>query len=240
MHRQTAQRYSYAWLNQVLWQLFPARCLVCAGKGAAQRDLCPACELELPQLKVYCERCAEPLSKAGLCGRCQQYEPHYDKAIAPFVYAPPLDRLIKGFKFNKRLEAGRLLADLMADFLEPVARPDCLLPVPLHPNRLRERGFNQALELARPLAKRLAVPLQATALQRVRDTPQQAQMTLGERQRNLRGAFILHEKLKARHVAIIDDVMTSGSTVDEVARVLRTAGVTKIQVWICARTSINI
>ena len=231
---------SFDGLSQLLWQLFPPRCLVCAGIGAARRDLCLACANELPRLIIYCEHCAEPLTKAGLCGRCQQYEPNYDKARAPFLYAPPLDRLIKDFKFNRRLEAGRLLAELMAFFLIDAERPDCLLPVPLHPNRLRERGFNQALELARPVAKCLALPLHANALRRVLDTPQQAQMSRNERQRNLQGAFVLGKKLEATHVAIIDDVMTSGSTVNEIARVLRAAGVKKIQVWTCARTSLTL
>ena len=213
------------------------------GDGDVQRDLCSACEHELQRLGTCCQCCAEPLSSAGLCGRCLRTAPFYDQVSAPFIYEPPLDRLIKAFKFDGHLEAGRLLAALLADFLADALsqheRPHYLLPVPLHPNRLRERGFNQALELARPLAKQLAIPLLPNALQRIRDTPQQAQLALPQRQRNIRAAFALRQALSMQHVAIIDDVMTSGSTVNEIARVLRVAGVSKIQVWVCARVVLS-
>lgn len=228
---------------QAAWQIFPPRCLVCLGEGDVQRDLCSACAHELQRLGACCQCCAEPLSSPGLCGRCLRAAPFYDQVSAPFIYAPPLDRLIKAFKFDGHLEAGRLLAALLTDFLTDALsqheRPQCLLPVPLHPNRLRERGFNQALELARPLAKRLAIPLLPNALQRIRDTPQQAQLALPQRQRNIRAAFALRQALSMQHVAIIDDVMTSGSTVNELARVLRAAGVSKIQIWVCARVVLS-
>lgn len=234
---------SVAWFTRLHWQVFPPRCLVCAGEGGAYHDLCSACALELPRLGPCCQRCAEPLSSNGLCGRCLRAAPLFDEVHAPFLYAPPLDRLIKAFKFDGQLEAGRLLAELLTDFLadslagqEP---PQALLPVPLHPNRLRERGYNQALELARPVARCLRIPLLPNALQRLRDTPQQAQLALPQRQRNIHAAFAMPQALALQHVAIIDDVMTTGSTVNEIARVLRAAGVGRVQVWVCARVVLN-
>jgi len=230
-------------LVQASWRLFPARCLVCAGVGAEQRDLCTACERDLPCLDEGCQCCAEPLSKPGLCGRCLRAPPYYERVRVPFAYRPPLDRLIQSFKFDAKLEAGRLLAELLADFLaDSLAeqdRPQCLLPVPLHIMRLRERGFNQALELAKPLARKLNLPLLPNTLVRLRDTPQQSQLKLTQRQRNIRGAFRLRRALAVNHVALIDDVMSSGSTVGEIARVLRTAGVARVQVWVCARAVLD-
>ena len=231
------------WIARLHWRIFPPRCLVCAGEGTGRRDLCSACALELPRLGSCCQCCAEPLSRAGLCGRCLRVPPLFDQVSAPFLYAPSLDRLIKAFKFDGQLEAGRLLADLMADFLTDVLdgqeRPQALLPVPLHPNRWRERGYNQALELARPIAQRLGIRLLPNALQRLRDTPQQAQLALPQRQRNIRAAFAVPQALALQHIAIIDDVMTTGSTANEIARVLRAAGVKRVQVWVCARVVLS-
>ena len=131
------------------------------------------------------------------------------------------------------------MADFLTNVLDGQERPQALLPVPLHPNRWRERGYNQALELARPIAQRLGIRLLPNALQRLRDTPQQAQLALPQRQRNIRAAFAVPQALALQHIAIIDDVMTTGSTANEIARVLRAAGVKRVQVWVCARVVLS-
>jgi ComF family protein len=184
-----------------------------------------------------CSRCALPLPRASLCGRCQRRPPAFDRALAAFEYQPPLDALIKRLKFHGDLRLARLLGTLMADHITASAEggPEVIVPVPLHVARLRQRGYNQALELARPIARRLAVPLAWRFLSRVRATDPQTDVPAKLRSRNVRNAFAVTPDFAARRVAIVDDVMTTGHTVDELARTLRRAGATEISVWVCAR-----
>jgi ComF family protein len=152
-----------------------------------------------------------------------------------------VDFLIKQLKFHGHLAVARLLGEWLGECLEKQNRPlpDCIIPVPLHPVRLRERGFNQALELARPIARHLGLAVQASALRRIRHTLPQSLIDAQVRHSNVRGAFIVDPSLSVRHVAVVDDVITTGSTVGETARILRTAGVTEIEIWACARTIPN-
>ena len=220
--------------------LLPPRCLLCGGAGWQGRDLCAGCHADLPRNNCCCARCALPLEHAAAqCGACLQREPAFASAWAPFRYAHPLDLLEARFKFRRDLSAGRVLADLLID----AARlqlcgllPERLLCVPLHADRLRERGFNQALELARPLARALAIPLDAHSLVRTRHTRAQTGLDARARRQNLRKAFEFRAgEAPPRHVALLDDVMTTGSTLRECARVLRQAGVERVDVWALAR-----
>jgi len=175
---------------------------------------------------------------AELCGECLKREPPFASAWAPFRYAHPLNLLEARFKFQRDLAAGRLLARLMVDAatasMPPL--PAALLCVPLHESRLRERGYNQALELAKPLARGLHLPLLPNSLHRVRSTQAQSGLDARARRRNLRGAFELDADARLPdHVALLDDVMTTGSTLRECARVLRKAGVQRVDVWALAR-----
>jgi ComF family protein len=149
-----------------------------------------------------------------------------------------VDHLVSGLKFNGRLADGRLLAALLGEHLEAakVPLPDLLIPVPLHRERLRERGFNQALELARPLGRRFDIPLDLHSIRRQRETAPQSGLERKARRRNLKGAFILTRELEAKHVALVDDVVTTGSTVSELARMLKRGGVQRVDIWALART----
>lgn len=222
--------------------LLPSICLLCGAAGAAGRDLCAGCTADLPRNSHACAICALPLSldnRAGRCSQCCARLPDYDRAFAPFCYRPPLDSLIRGLKFNGRLSHARLLGELFADAL--VERdgpwPNCIIPVPLHPLRLRERGFNQAMELARAAARRCQIPLMAEGLRRIRYTTPQTRLDARARQTNPLGAFVMERCMFGSRVALIDDVMTTASTVAECARILRTGGVADIEVWIMARAS---
>lgn len=217
--------------------VLPLRCLLCAGRGADGIDLCADCAAELPRNRSCCARCALPLAlPAALCGECQRRLPPWDAAWAPFRYGWPLDRLESRFKFGADLAAGRVLSTLWQRELCPVDLPQLLLVVPLHRSRLRGRGYNQALELARPLAGALKLPLRHDVLRRRRATGAQTELDAVARRRNVRGAFALREGVALPdHVAILDDVMTTGATLAECARILRRAGVPRIDVWALAR-----
>ncbi len=221
--------------------LYPPVCLVCRAPGHGDLDLCAPCRSELPWFRHGCAACARRLPDGAgpLCGTCLRRPPAFDPTRALFHYAPPVDRLIAGLKYRGRLAHGRLLGSLWADTLSvPDPLPELILPVPLHPARLRERGFNQALELARPLGQRLGVPVAPALIRRVVPTPSQQGLRGRERRNNVRQAFALSPALACappERVALVDDVMTTGSTAGEIARLLRRAGVGRVEVWVLAR-----
>lgn len=224
----------------LLRSVLPPRCALCGGSGMRALDLCRGCHADLATNPVCCARCALPLDvAAAACGACLRREPPFDAAWAPFRYAHPLDLLEARFKFHGDLAAGRVLASLMIEAARRDLgdrRPDLLLCVPLHVARLRERGYNQALELGRPLAKALGLALDAQALLRLRATSAQTGLDARARRRNLHDAFALRSGFVApAHVAILDDVMTTGTTLRECARVLRRSGAQRIEVWALAR-----
>ncbi|MEZ5465988.1 MAG: ComF family protein [Lysobacteraceae bacterium] len=229
------------WLDDLGKLILPPRCLLCGQPGHDQRDLCAACAGELPMNRSACGRCGIPLpTPAEACGDCLEKPPIFDATHALFRYAAPVDVLLMRLKFNGDLAAGRVLGELFADALlaERVKRGgiDALLPVPLHPRRLGERGYNQSLELARPLAKRSGLPILGDALRRRNHTAAQTGLDRKARQNNLRGAFEwTGNAAPPSRIALIDDTMTTGSTVAECARVLKRAGAEHVEVWVLAR-----
>ncbi len=217
--------------------VLPLRCLLCGAAGANGIDLCADCAAELPRNHSCCARCALPLATpAVLCGECQRHAPPWDAAWTPFRYGWPLDRLESRYKFGHDLAAGRALSTLWQREPCPLDLPSMLLTVPLHRSRLRQRGYNQALELARPLARELGVALRHDALRRLRPTEAQTELGAVDRRRNVRGAFALRPGIVLpAHVAILDDVMTTGATLAECVRVLKRSGVARVDAWALAR-----
>ena len=224
--------------------VLPPHCLLCGDDGEAGRDLCQACAASLVRNPVCCPRCALPLGvPAPACGECLHRQPPFESAFAPFLYAHPLDLLMTRLKFGRSLAAGRVLSGLWSEAITQMAPalPTLFVPVPLHASRLRERGYNQAVELLRPLSRSLKIPLAGSLLQRTRATPAQANLDASARRRNLRGAFEFHVPAlrgvapAAVHVALVDDVMTTGATLRECARVLRRAGIGRVDAWALAR-----
>jgi len=225
--------------RRLLRALLPLRCLLCGADGAAGRDLCIGCARDCAINSPSCPRCALPLATAApMCGECVERSPPFTAAWIPFRYAHPLDLLEARFKFRNDLAAGRVLAELMIEraHVDRPARPVALVAVPLHRSRLRERGYNQALELAKALAAAFRIPLAGDLLVRLRATAAQTGLDAAARRRNLRGAFaVANVRDVPQHVALVDDVMTTGATLRECARVLRRAGVSRVDIWSLAR-----
>ncbi|HJR73932.1 MAG TPA: ComF family protein [Luteimonas sp.] len=218
--------------------LWPPRCLLCGEPGRQGRDLCRPCGDALPWNRRACLRCALPLPAAeSACGHCLRHPPLVDETHAALVYAFPVDRLLPRLKFHADLACGRLLSQLMIEAFAALPRPDALIPLPLHRRRLRARGYDQALELARPLAQAFDLPLLDDALIRRRGTPPQSRLDAAARRRNLRGAFAVDpDVVLPAHVTVIDDVVTTGATLHAAAGALRRAGAQRVDAWVCART----
>lgn len=210
-------------------------CALC-GRRSVGSAVCPACLETLPRLPAgICPVCAQPTPLAEVCGACLKRPPAFDRTVAAFRYGPPLDELVRSFKYGGELALAEFFADRLAGTLAGRALPDRLIPMPLYPARTRERGFNQAVELGRALARRLDLPLDVQACRRMRATTPQAGLDLKARRRNLRGAFACDGSLDGLAVALLDDVMTTGSSLDELARTARRAGASRIEVWVLAR-----
>ena len=219
-------------------------CLLCDEPAEAEMPICVACETDLPWLGDHCQTCALPLLAAGLtCGECLLEPPAFEQVAVPWQYGFPVDSLITRFKHNAKWPFGHLLADVLGQYLqhrfdEGLPRPDALLPVPLANKRLRQRGFNQAAMLARWLSESLDLPCEETVLRRVKDTDAQQSLDAKSRKRNLRNAFDLmpDAQVKNRHLALVDDVLTTGATAQALARLLMNAGAARVDVYCLART----
>lgn len=227
----------YNWLN------IEQYCQLCDERCEANQSLCGPCESELPWLGAHCSICALPLPATGLiCGECLKRPPAFDQVIAPWRFDFPVNSLITHFKHQSRWPLGRLLTEQLIRHLqhaydEGLPRPEVLLPVPLARKRLRQRGFNQAQMLADWLSPFLDIRVERDMLQRTLDTQSQQQLDAASRRRNLRQAFALTDgRQPGRHVAIVDDVLTTGATAEALARLLKRAGATRVDVYCLART----
>ena len=206
-------------------------------------DLCSGCFEELPWNQHHCQHCALPLPIAlpegVLCGQCQRHPPPFTLCRTAFRYEGPLPNLISGLKFHQRLHLARVLGQCLATAIrdQPAEPPSLLIPVPLHPRRLRQRGYNQATEIARQIGRDLDIPIDVSSCIRTRASAPQSGLEKAARRRNVRGVFALRRSPTGTHVAIVDDVVTTGSTVRELTKVLLTAGVRRVDILAVARTA---
>ena len=240
MHCQPDYKHKvYIWLksNQI--------CLICDEATDSAATLCNACEIDLPWLTQGCQVCALPLPASGLiCGQCQRSPPAFNQVVAPWTYHFPVDSLISRFKHQGKWPLGHLLASLLGECLQhrfdnaELSRPERLLVVPMATKRLRQRGYNQAAMLARWLSQDLDLPLDEQALLRPHDTIAQQQLDAKQRQRNLLKAFALAPgaQVQGQHLALVDDVLTTGATAHSLARLLIHAGARQVDVYCLART----
>jgi len=235
----------YATLARLQRILLPPICVLCSGgESSDSLDLCSACVGDLPANANACVQCGERLAgdmvASPVCGACLRKPPRYDYTHCGFRYEFPVDHLVRALKYHGRLAHARVLGQLLARTLANQKErqlPQLLVPVPLAQQRYGERGFNQAIEIGAQLEKVLGIPLRADLLERRRNTREQAGLDRVARRKNVRGAFAIRKALPGEHIAIVDDVVTTGSTVNEIARVLRRAGAKQIEVWAVARAS---
>ena len=215
--------------------LFPGVCALCGGAHNEIMAMCKSCQHELPRNVHACKQCGQALPRAmQQCGRCQTKALLLQEIHAPFLYQHPMDALILRFKRGGDLACGQLLAELLCQELSSAERPGLLIPVPLHLNRLRERGFDQAAQLCSHLSTHFQIPA-SDCLVRSRDTGSQAGRSAVQRRANVRGAFEVRGVLEASHVVLIDDVATTGATLNACALALKRIGVQRIDAWVIAR-----
>lgn len=209
-------------------------CLLCGAAG--QDDIwCASCDAALPYLTdAHCPVCALPTWEGAVCGQCLKHPPSFRRTVAVFAYAFPLNKLILALKYGEKFQLANSLGSRLSRRIS--VRPDCLVAMPLHPARLRERGFNQSLQLARSVGLQLDIPVLPFACERIRDTSSQSTLPWKERSKNVRKAFVCSAEVSGKHVAVVDDVMTTGATLNELALALLKAGASEVSAWVIART----
>lgn len=228
------------WLHIIQDYFIPPTCILCGQSGFNSQDICPLCFGDLQKNIHCCYRCAESFETANtlpqLCGHCLNQSPAFDESHVPFIHQGIIRYLIASLKFNKQFKNARLLGYLLANYLTKTAEmPEFIIPVPLHKKRYKERGFNQSVEIAKTVSKILNVPVDTKLCIRARDTPHQVSLQAKQRQENIKHAFLVERSVNIHHVAILDDVITTGATVNEIALTLKKAGVSRVDVWGCAR-----
>ena len=238
-----ASELNSSWITTIL----PTVCMVCGRTCRREHSLCYPCELDLPRMGQCCNGCGLEYPPTALlansCGECLLNPRPFSSCRNLFRYQPPINRLLAGFKFHCRFDVGCALSVLLAEHLQQIIRgvdkPDYLLPVPLHKNRLRKRGFNQALEISRVLSKHCDIPIAYDAVRKTRDTAAQTEMgSARARKSNLKRAFSVVDdsSLKSvKSIAIVDDVVTTMATVTALSHLLQSHGIRRISVWCLAR-----
>jgi len=228
--------------------LIPRHCLFCLEKTHSHSDLCHQCVDALSLNHSCCQRCASPMEQVSdfdikLCGNCLSHHFYYDKVYSPYLYSEDIRYLITKFKYQKKIHYASVLAELFiqkSSHIKDFQLPEVIIPMPMHNKRLRKRGFNQALEISRFFASWYQLPLDYNSFIRSRYTNLQAGLVAAERQKNIHQAFSVKESIKKyKHIALIDDVMTTGSTANEAAKVLKQKGVAQVDVWTIARAGLN-
>ena len=215
--------------------LLKQSCLLCAAKNGDELGLCTGCYEDLPWHNApQCPQCG--LSSNGLvCGSCLSEPPDFDAPISLFTYDFPLDAMMQRYKYGSMLNLGYIFGEILSKKVQ-LTDIDLIIPMPMHPTRLKERGFNQSLEIAKVITKNHTEKLNNALVQRQRYTPPQASLPLKERVKNIKGVFATSADLTGKRIAIVDDVMTTGASLNELAKTLKKAGAVRVECWVVART----
>lgn len=218
----------------------PSICILCNQFHKGRLAVCAPCIDLLPRLGVACQHCAQTLPNTDylVCGQCIKKPPYFDRALITYQFEEPLRSLLHRFKYHNGLYLTSFFTHLILNSVDPWNQPQCLIPVPMHAHRMKQRGFNQAAVLAQSLAKKLGIPCHLSACQKLINTAPQASLDQQQRHKNLHQAF-KSQPLPYQHIAIIDDLFTTGSTANELAFTLKKVGVQQIDVWCCARATTN-
>ncbi len=215
-----------------------SRCFLCSGPSGGHKSICHSCLNDLTYNTAACPACAKPNTASSLCADClRRPQAYIDNGQALFRYHYPVNLLIQHMKFKQGIDLANHLGGMLGELFlkDKAALPDCIIPVPLHSRRLISRGYNQSVELARPLSRQLGIKLDTSSCKRVRATIPQADLPAKKRRGNVRDAFSVTKACDYDHVLLVDDVITTGSTVNELARTMRLAGVCRIDVLAVAR-----
>ncbi len=224
-------------IRKTIERMLPAQPCVLCGTMSHDGLWCAACDAALPYLDTpHCPLCALPTPGGEVCGKCLKQPPLFTGTAAVFSYAFPLDKLIQTMKYGEQLALAPAFATKLSLRVNNDALPDYVLPMPLHPAKLRERGFNQSLLLAATVARALGIKLLPDICQRVRNTPPQSALPWKERAKNVRNAFRCDLDLTGKHVALVDDVLTTGSSLNALAKAVHHRGASQISAWVVART----
>ena len=229
-------------LHLIRQWLLPTLCCLCGIDS--EQSLCPVCITLLPWKKqqgcYQCGRYLEDGLESIRCTRCVESPPSFDRIITVFAYQPPIPKMLSQLKHAKQLIYGRVLGELLSHYIQDFSYrsselPEVILPIPLHAKRLRKRGFNQAVELALPVSSKVQIPIDEKHCVRIKATRQQQFLKKSERYSNVQGAFKVVKSLPWKHVAVLDDVVTTGQTMKAFCSVLKKAGVEQIDVWAIAQ-----
>lgn len=225
--------------------LFNSQCLLCSSPTLTGSNICSDCEQDLPDIHSPCRRCSTPIqaNMTGLCRTCQQARVFIDSSHIPFKYETPIKQLIHEFKFNANLISGKTLADLFINSLSNKFHnkqdyPKALIPVPLHRSQVRQRGFNQSLFIAKHISKKTGIPVLNRHIKKTRNTAAQHELSGSQRIKNLDNAFAMSKPISLQHVAIVDDVVTTTTTVNKIAEILKQHDVVRVEAWALARTTV--
>ncbi len=216
-------------------QLLPSSCILCAQSQASSLGLCNACYADLPWLtQDVCPQCALPSLRNQLCGHCLHASPKFDATHAVFSYDYPLQSMMQRYKYGEMLMLGHTFAEILAQQVR--TRPDVIIPMPLHPQRLQQRGFNQSLEIAKIVSRRLHIAVDSQTCVRTKFTVPQVSLPPKQRVRNVKNAFSCQSSLTGLNIALLDDVMTTGASLNALAASVKKAGANQVECWVIART----
>jgi ComF family protein len=229
---------------KIVQTVLPQRCLLC-GDSSGHGPLCKDCLNDLPRLSLAsCPVCALPTLDGEICGNCLKRPPAFDSTRAAFNYAFPVDALLKALKYRGELSVAEIAAGGITDAIASQYIPDLIIPMPLHPERLQERGFNQVVEISRRISQQIQCKLSLRSVIRVRHSEPQASLPLNKRAKNVKGVFAVIDDalsdVRGKKIVVVDDIMTSGASLNELAKTLKKAGAVNVECWVAARTLLNV